>query len=81
MIDGVLTNKKSCYWTNCELLLIHELDACQLTPVSEPGYKQPALAGVGGDYRGEGPVHIAEVVPEQYRYVGSAVYVNALCRQ
>ena len=28
-----------------------------------------------------GPVHIAEVVPEQYRYVGSAVYVNALCRQ
>ena len=28
-----------------------------------------------------GPVHIARVVPEQYRYVGSAVYVNALCRQ
>ena len=28
-----------------------------------------------------GPVHIAEVVPEQYRYVGSAVNVNALCRQ
>ena len=28
-----------------------------------------------------GPVHIAEVMPEQYRYVGSAVYVNALCRQ
>ena len=30
---------------------------------------------------GLGPVHIAKVVPEQYRYVGSAVYVNALCRQ
>ena len=28
-----------------------------------------------------GPVHIAKVVPEEYRYVGSAVYVNALCRQ
>ena len=28
-----------------------------------------------------GRVHIAIVVPEQYRYVGSAVYVNALCRQ
>ena len=29
----------------------------------------------------QGRVHIAIVVPEQYRYVGSAVYVNALCRQ
>ena len=28
-----------------------------------------------------GPVHIAKVVPEQYRYVGSALYVNALRRQ
>ena len=28
-----------------------------------------------------GRVHIGKVVPEQYRYVGSAVCVNALCRQ
>ena len=34
--------------------------------------------GVDGD---QGRVHIAKVVPEQYRYVGSVVYVNALCRQ
>ena len=37
-----------------------------------------------GEKQGEkvlGRVHIAIVVPEQCRYVGSAVYVNALCRQ
>ena len=36
-----------------------------------------------GPYRRShlGRVHIAIVVPEHYRYVGSAVYVNALCRQ
>ena len=30
---------------------------------------------------GHYPVHIVKVVPEQYRYVGSAMYVKALCRQ
>ena len=33
------------------------------------------------DHHCLGRVHIGKVVPEQCRYVGSAVYVNALCRQ
>ena len=37
------------------------------------------LLELGGTLQGR--VHIAKVVPEQYRYVRSAVYVNTLCRQ